>query len=541
MLKPAGKIINRFVSLFKKYSRLRNSYFSLRNNLPSFLSLRFCDSSNGKKVLIVSAGSHDAKTDAIYAKVFETMGYDVAVLTRWDPLVKKIFRLFGINKVYFYHNYFSDIRFSKLKKEAQNIIDNVSEDKLHFYTQDGVSIGRYAVSSFLRITRLHKVELKDKYFKKIFLSQLVKSLKFAYVGETIADSITADILFVNDPGYTPVAQICDSFFKRGASLLQRGGSHKSGYEVHKHYFNKEEQRVHYHTLSKASWTYLKSIPWDDSMWHRLRDEFKNTYESGDWYSEVGTQFNKKIFSKRELTEKLQLDPAKKTAVVFAHMFWDATFFWGDDLFDNYYDWFVNVLKIAATNDNLNWLIKIHPANTVKAKRDNYYGRPKEEIAVEETLGVLPRHIRLLSSENEINTFSLFDLMDYCLTVRGTIGMEASAFGVKVLTAGTGRYDRLGFTKDFSCRSDYISCISNLENLSPMDEKEINLARRHAYGMFILRPLHLDVLDHGYNQDDLGTMKFKVLANNKEEFKSSLFVKDFSDFVRSGKKDHLIKL
>jgi hypothetical protein len=283
---------------------------------------------------------------------------------------------------------------------------------------------------------------------------------------------------------------------------------------------------------------MKKIPWDEICWQQLFEEVKSTYVSGEWFSEVGAQFNKKMYSKEELCRKLNLSPDKKTAVVFPHIFWDSTFFWGKDLFDNYYDWFVNVLKVAKDNTKLNWIIKIHPANVVKARRDNYRGQHRELAAVYETLGELPSHIKVVEPETDINTFSLFSITDYCLTVRGTVGIEASMFGIPTLTAGTGRYDGRGFTYDFEEKKSYLDCLKNLEKLPAINQQQIELARRFAYGIFILRPIHLDILEHGYEHDKTATMRFKLLFSTPQEYENSHFVRKFREFALSDKEDFL---
>ena len=52
-------------------------------------------------------------------------------------------------------------------------------------------------------------------------------------------------------------------------------------------------------------------------------------------------------------------------------------------------------------------------------------------------------------------------MDACLTIRGTIGIEAALFDKHVITAGSSRYSKLGFTKDFKNKYEYLKYIKNL--------------------------------------------------------------------------------
>jgi hypothetical protein len=534
--KSVGRYLSRHRSIYRQPDE---EFRYLKDVVPAFMAEKLTDTPADKRVLYVSMGWYDAKTEAIYLKAIEALGYEPYVLTCYDPYVSDIFRLYGIRRTYFYEDYFKKISLNKLKKEAENYISGFKDkEAILGLKRNGISIGKFAASSFMKMTRGSSFDLSDEHNKILLTEQLTHSLRAEETAEMILSDTQPDLVFVIDRGYTPVGQLFDACMNKSIPVISRNSSHKSGWEIIKRYSSSELSVVHPQSLSKDSWDYVKNMPWDDSKWKELYRELAETYGSGDWFSEVGTQFNKKMYSRENLLLQLQLDTGKKTAVIFPHMFWDATFFWGEDLFNDYYEWFVNVLKVAAENKNLNWIIKIHPANVVKAKRDNYKGEHVELKAVYETLGDLPGHIKVIVPESDINTFSLFEIMDYCLTVRGTIGIESAMMGINTLTAGTGRYDRLGFTHDFNSKEDYLESIRSLEDILPMNAEKIELARRFAFGIFKLRPIELDLLEYGFSQDEKGSIRFKPLFKNREEFESSSFIKGLRNFVSSGSEDFL---
>lgn len=532
--RTAGPYLSRYESSKKMLS-------FLKEKIPSFMNDKFFDNSANKRLLVASMGSYDAKTEAVYAKALESLGYETYIITKYDPFIDKIFHIFGIKNIYYYDNYFLKVSSQGIISEAANLVQKTNTKDILKMSKDGVQVGKYAASSVMRQTRKSSFDMKNNEMKSIFEKQLIRSLRALKAIEMILDEIKPDLVWVNDRGYSPVGQLFDLCMQRGIPVIQRCGAHKSGWEVLKRYSSPEMGTIHHHSLSRESWEYMKEMPWDQELWKELFSELECTYKSGDWFSEVGTQFNKIVFDKKEILSELNIDSQKKTAIIYPHIFWDATFFWGEDLFKDYHDWFVNVLRVAAENTNLNWIIKVHPANIVKARRDNYHGGHGELKVIHKTLGQIPDHIKIIPPESNINTFSLFDIMDYCLTVRGTIGIESAAMGINTLIAGTGRYDRLGFTHDFDSKEDYLDCIRSLEKMPPMTEKAIELARRYAYGVFILRSIHLDLLEHGFNQDDKGTMKFKPLFRNRQEFEDSGFVKGLRSFVSSGREDYLNSL
>ena len=528
-----GPYISKFISAAKMVRYLKEV-------VPPFVRDCLSDKPEEKRLLILSMGWYDAKTEAIYAKALEALGYEPCILSNYDPFVARIYKIFGIKKVYYYENYFKHLPLATFESEAQGYLKDFSEDSFLELKRNGVQIGRYAAATFMRFTRCDGFNIKNESSKAMLLKHLLNSIRAASAAEVIFNEIKPDLAMVIDRGYTPAGQFFDLCLQRGVSVIQRCSAHKSGSDILKRYSRPEMSSINHHSLSDDSWEKVKKIKWSDAKERALYQELESTYKSGDWFSECGTQFNKVFYSKDELITKLGLDPGKKTVAVFPHIFWDATFFWGKDLFRDYYDWFVNVLKIAATKENLNWIIKIHPANIVKAKRDHYRGEHKELLAVYETLGKIPEHIKIIPPETDINTFSLFNLMDYCLTVRGTVGIESAALGINTLTAGTGRYDRKGFTHDFKTRHDYLECLSSLESMPAMSKESIELAKKYAYGLFILRPIELDLLDHGFNQDKKASIRFIPLFKNRDEFENSSFVIGLRDFVALKDEDYLKK-
>ncbi len=97
-------------------------------------------------------------------------------------------------------------------------------------------------------------------------------------------------------------------------------------------YGPRNSNVHPSSLSTETWTALRdAMPWTASHWSRLREQFEFCYRSGQWYGEVGTQFGARLMDREALLARLKLDLNKKTVLLFPHIFWDATFFWGRDM------------------------------------------------------------------------------------------------------------------------------------------------------------------------------------------------------------------
>ena len=88
-------------------------------------------------------------------------------------------------------------------------------------------------------------------------------------------------------------------------------------------------------------------------------------------------------------KKLGLSSDRKVAVIFPHILWDGSFFWGEDLFDDYTHWLVETIRAASANTRLQWVVKLHPSHMVKAKQGNNADKPAELKVIEQVFEICP--------------------------------------------------------------------------------------------------------------------------------------------------------
>jgi hypothetical protein len=169
-------------------------------------------------------------------------------------------------------------------------------------------------------------------------------------------------------------------------------------------------------------------------------------------------------------------------------------------------------------------------------------RPAEEETLRMRIGRLPPHVSLLSADSDISTFSLFPVMDYCLTVRGTAGLEAACLGIPILTGGTGRYDRKGFTIDSATPQQYLQHIAHIQEIPRLSPAQIELAERYAYGLFLLRPLSLSSVslefDKKYGEENSFNL-VEINTRTRKDWEEAPDLRAFADWVtKSDEQDFL---
>ncbi len=491
-------------------------------------------SSDTKRVLVVSSGSLGQLVEIALVTAFRLAGYRPVILTDYDRWMDAYYREIGVHDHVYWDECFRQVPMAEAVRAMASI---GSFEQLIKADYSGARIGKYAASTLLRHLRVGRLDLADQGIRKALLPFLHRAMCYAKTAEALVETLRPQLVLSVDTGYSPRGELFDRCLAAGIDTITWNAAHRNNQLMLKRY-SRSNREVHPASLSASTWSALQSRAWTETDRDRLRRELVNSYTSGEWYSEVGTQFHTKLEDPDEVRRSLGLETGKKTVVVFPHIFWDGTFFYGTDLFESYEEWFLETMKVACANPDVNWIIKIHPANIIKNIRDGVGSEPSELTAIRSLGGRLPPQIRIIQPDSRLSTLSLYSVMDYCVTVRGTAGIEAASFGIPVLTAGTGRYDRLGFTVDSDSRGQYLDRLAHIQDLPSLSPRERELAERFAYGVFIQRPLALGTVALEYQRDAKASLRTRVCLPEGQDLKAAADLCALADWIQAGQEDFL---
>ncbi|MSP50822.1 MAG: hypothetical protein EXQ91_00260 [Alphaproteobacteria bacterium] len=438
------------------------------------------------------------KVEAVLGKMLRLHSWRTdALMTAPSRLFSATHGAFGPTRCHHLRDYTTDTMRIEAKVEAEHLMESIHDfASLLDLTKDGLHIGRYIASTVVRTLRVGTLDPNSTH-RPFVRDALVQSLTALRAGRAALDALSPDCALFNEKGYTPAGELYDLCLERGIDAVHWAGSHDAGSLVFKRY-TKQTHDNHTYALDPATWAWVKARPWSAAHDAEALAEIEGHYHSGAFFSRVELQKGKLLVGVDEVRRALALDPTKKTAVIFSHIFYDATFFYGRSLYADYEQWLVETVRAAIENPQINWIVKLHPVNVWRAKMDGMPMRLLEMEALERALGKLPAHIKLMLPDTPINTFALFPVIDYGITVRGTVGIELAACGIPVITAGTGRYEGLGFTIDPATRSAYQAILSGLHELPRLDARAVELARRYALAVFRERPFKLQSFRVTYN-------------------------------------------
>ena len=487
----AGEIFAEFRDLAKHpryYVETWKDYVEVKKNCHFFHDCQMV-SNQAKKALIVSfCGIAGVKHEAWLALGLRMHGWEIEVLVpRVQFWTRRYFQAMGIHTFHYPEDYTVDPSVAKqCAKDAEIFLEqNLSFHQVKNWCYQGVLIGSNILSTLQREQRLGSPDLKDPIMLQQLRKNLPSILMWVHSSQKIIQQMQPDIIYLIEPNYSN-RPFVDYAIQKNIDVIQFVQPHRDDALLLKR-LNSENSRTHPNSLAKETLQNMCLQKWTQQHELELENEFANRY-NGNWVLQSRNQPNTEEKTKEEILNLLGFTSSRKIVVVFSHILWDANLFYGDDLFEDYADWFVQTVKAACNNPNLNWIIKLHPANLWKRAMEREKGELAEiSVLRQHQLLPLPKHVKLLIPETNISTFSLFQSVDYGITVRGTTGLELPCFGVNTLTAGTGRYAGLGFTIDSHDKDEYLQRLATLHHCPPMTSAEIQLAKWHAYTLFRLRP------------------------------------------------------
>jgi hypothetical protein len=483
-----------------------------------------------KVALVCCPGFPEVEIELGLIKGLQLANFVPVVMTttgREGRLLAQYYRLTGVDETHPWNDFVGETD----STVAEAVVSRCKslQDLLEF-EYGGVRVGRFAVSTALRITYQGSVDLQLPRDRELLVGAVAQSMAAVRAAQKILQHVRPDLAMFVDTVYSPQGELFESCVQNEIETVEWKQAHKSNALRFKRY-SLSNMGQHPWTLSEESWRLVRDMEWTESHSKELERELYSSYASGDWMSVVGSQFEKSMIDAARLRERLNLDPSKKTAFIFPHILWDATLFWGKCLFGDYEQWLVETVRAACANDRVNWVIKIHPGNQRIREGGSLQCECAETVSLHKYFGKLPPHIVMIPPESKTSTYSVFQIMDYCITVCGTVGMEAARLGIPVLTGGTGPYHSKGFTVDSNTREEYLEKVRKIEEIQPLSPAQRELAERFAYATFLMRSWDAKSATLRYIPD---TRKFtyqgQINIKSREDWYTADDLRAFADWI-----------
>ena len=181
--------------------------------------------------------------------------------------------------------------------------------------------------------------------------------------------------------------------------------------------------------------------------------------------------NRRTVSREELCEELNLDPQKPIVAIFSHVFTDSPHFCKNTIYDDYKQWLFETLKLARENNNVNWILKAHPHQSLYECTES-----AEQVFHRYAQGAP----HLFLSPNDLHIHTFYNNADAVVTCSGSAGLEFPCMGVPAFTAADSFYGGHGFTNQAASQEEYADNMRNIQDRMEIPEEQQNLALAYWY-------------------------------------------------------------
>ena len=485
-------LIKHKINIFKRYlrskSKARASWSQLNSDNIE------CDEHSSEKILITtSTGSNwpCSSFDSLIALALKLRGAEVSFLlcdgvlpacqecdSQWiSPKDIIESNIKSVCKDCFHP---AEIMLKPLKINIYKYSDFISKDKIsELSSQNDSNCDEHARAGTLRYYGVGEINSKSQ--EQVFQQFLSASKITKEVINNCVKKIKPTSVVLHHGIYVPQGIIASEISKNNINLCVWGPSYRQGTVL----FSRHE--TYHHSMINEE----KSL-WDGYDFTKEKESTLMNYihnkanGSNDWISYQSGL----IESQDEIATKFNLDPSKKTIGLLTNVIWDAQLHFKNSCFDSMLDWLFHTIDFFKQSDNLQLLIRIHPAEVLGTVPSNQ--KVYDEII--KKYNHIPPNIRVILPSDKTCTYSAMKLCD-CVLVYGTkTAVELSSLGQRVVIAGESWARGKGFTKDVENINEYEHLLQNINSIDKMDSRQIRLARKYAYHLFFRKMIPIKALE-----------------------------------------------
>lgn len=258
----------------------------------------------------------------------------------------------------------------------------------------------------------------------------------------------------------------------------------------------------------------------DSAWERYADRKLTSNEQarvrqylsdrelqqGDVYS---YNFSERASNVEQEKQRLKIPLDRKCISIFTNLIWDAANVSRDIAFKDPFECVVETIKRFRNNDEIQVVLRSHPAEKVLGTRERYADLVREHFGDD-----LPTNVTLISPEDDVNSFTVIDMTDVGIVNTSTVGLEMAVLGKPVILISDTHYRGKGFTQDVESAESYFEAIQNSLEEGQISEDSQMLAEKYFFMMMFLYQ-HQMPTQHGKSGfEGFTTKRFSELSDSE---------------------------
>ena len=378
---------------------------------------------------------------------------------------------------------------SDFSKQATILIKKKDIDALINLEIAGVPhIGQDVLSTIIRHYRTDNLNCVESDIIALY-ARMAGITTFSF--QKALDYIKPTYLFIPHNQYAPAGPAVRIAKQHQMSYFTYASHHHGGLTFKTIYANDACESPF--AISNERWKRVQTeLDNDEILQKRINFFFSNRYTNfSNDLSFLKDKINTSITvdMKQRERERERERESRRKFTVFTHINWDNSFGFGESPFKTFAEWIDFTIDTIIHIEDVDWIIKIHPAEYFSDREKNYeYGVLAQ---IMKNFPNLPKHISVIPPNSLGNPIDFMRSIDGVISCCGTSGLEAAALGKIVINATTGYYSNHGFTydpmsTDGKALENYAYILRNVAQLPFPTNQQIKDAQKFLLNFFYTR-------------------------------------------------------
>lgn len=368
-----------------------------------------------------------------------------------------------------------------------------SREKMLNLEYNGVDVSNLAMASSRKHLRKYNINLDNKEDNQIYTNYLRSAIYFVDFVKSILNKRDVIATVGNHPAYVYGGAILEATAELGLPAISFGGGY---YREDAILFGNMKNRMGFEQFSDLD-TLQKIVEQELDSEERKKTEY---YMQGRRDGSTIREINQYV---ENHDEELSLNNHATTGCLFTNLLWDGSLSGSAVTFKNPLEWVKETVEYVNGMEDLQLIIKPHPAEAHRETNIKISDRIRSELNV-------PDNIHLLEPDTGITPYDIMEKVDFSIVYNSTVGLEAAYDYVPVITTGDTHYKYLGFTYDPQTPAEYFDLLDDASQLE-LSEKEQSRAIRYAHFLLIDRHISIEKLD---TIDQIHTISHEKIAESK---------------------------
>ncbi|MBA2708789.1 MAG: hypothetical protein H0U59_13375 [Gemmatimonadaceae bacterium] len=346
-------------------------------------------------------------------------------------------------------------------------------------SHNGLPVGRNVLSAVQRYMRGVPAPINERILRQYAYSGLVT----AEASSRAMDRFAPTRVFMSHGVYVDWGPALHNALRREIPVT----GWKASYLPARFIFRQvtDGARIDFHNVGHKTWEARAAAPLTSAEEDRLQTFLQRRYHSGVSFDmHAVKRYTGEVDRFRE---KYSLSEGRPVWGILTHILWDSISDYSPMAYGTIEEWLLDTVDQVCRITDVQWLIKVHPAEAGDAPVTGAYHLIRERFPD------LPSHVHLIPATEEISPLEFFDIVDGGVTVYGTGGLELALAGKPVILAGEAHYGLKGFTEDAADVASYRAALARAASTGPLSDCQTSLARRYAYSLFIQRQVPLPIV------------------------------------------------